>query len=714
MNEAGSYLKGLKVLDLGSGMAAALVAKFLADAGAEVWRVPPVGDVAYEALYPAYRTWHAGGHLCGMDDRETLLASADLCLIGGEDHPDVTPFTVDASSHPRLITIRIDGNPPDMEGAGRPSSEFLAQALSGLAFEHYPDRPLAMAFAPANIGAAFQALLGGLAALIERESSGLGQVVRTSLLEGAISWLPMFWMDIEKPTPAAAFITPKDAMPLIFQCADGQFLHLVIGAAGSKYKLYRLLGIDDPTVLPGDSGMPRPGGDPRNFYGDIDLIASRCALWQRDALLQALWAEGLPAEPVLAPGACWDDPQIIRNGVIVRHAEGVDSVGLPMRATRTAAGKPRPLPVGQRPLEGIRVVDFGAYVAGPLASQLLTGLGADVVKVEPPSGDPSRGLIRGYIASNRGKRGIALDLKDREGLNTAQSLAVDAHIVTSNFRSGVSHRLGIDAETLASLQPDLIILESPAYGSDGPSAQRAGFDMVMQAVTGLEQRAGIEIRRGAKLRQPLWNRLSMVDFAAGTLGAIGLLCALYARRRDGGGSRMEMPLINAGLFLLSELIRLPDGQFAGADPINDSGTAIHPREGFYPARDGWIALSARGEKVRHALSAMTGLAEPTQAAIGAMLAPLSMADAIAMLRDAGIGAEICVRDGEARMLGNEALAARGMVRISDHPVMGRMKDLGPCFSLSRSPLGNYVPLHGVGEHDAEILAEQAARRASVL
>jgi len=457
--------------------------------------------------------------------------------------------------------------------------------------------------------------------------------VRTSLLEGAISWLPMFWMEIDKPTPAAAFITPKDAMPLIFQCADGQFLHLVIGAAGSKYKLYCLLGIDDPTVLPGDSGMPRPGGDPRNFYGDIDLISSHCALWQRDALLQALWAENLPAEPVLAPGACRDDPQIIRNGVIVRNAQGVDSVGLPMRATRTAVGNPRPLPVGQRPLEGIRVVDFGAYVAGPLASQLLTGLGADVVKVEPPGGDPSRGLIRGYIASNRGKRGIALDLKDREGLNTAQLLAVDAHIVTSNFRSGVSQRLGIDAETLASLQPDLIILESPAYGSDGPSAQRAGFDMVMQAVTGLEQHAGIEIRRGEKLRQPLWNRLSMVDFAAGTRGAIGLLCALYARRWDGGGSRMEMPLINAGLFLLSELIRLPDGQFAGADPINDGGTAIHPLEGFYSVRDGWIAL-------------------------------------------------------------------------------GRMKDLGLCFSLSRSPLGNNGPLHGVGEHDAEILAELAARRAS--
>ncbi|WP_114951630.1 CoA transferase [Sphingosinicella terrae] len=700
-NEAAQLLSGLRVADLGQGMAAAIVARFLADAGADVMRAEPATDSPFNALYPAYRAWHSGSRVAGSSEElRAFLAEADLCILGGEDHPEARrshDHLVDASRYPRLVIVRIDGNPADLAGEGRPSTELLAQALSGLVWEQFPDRPVAMCFAPASIGAAFQALLGGLAALFEREGSGLGQTVRTSLLEGAMSWLPMFWADFETPTPAAAFITPKDAVPLVFRCRDGQFLHFVIGAAGSKYKLYQVLGIDDPTVQPGDSGMPRPGGDPRNFYGDIDLLAERCAQRDRDELLEALWAAGLPAEPVLPPGGAWDDPQIARNGVIVLEPDGSRRVGLPFRASLRSPAKPRPLPGGDRPLEGVRVVDFGAFVAGPLASQLLTGLGAEVVKVEPPAGEPSRGLVRGYLAANRGKKGVTLDLKTDAGQELARRLATRAHVVTSNFRAGVSRRLGIDPETLGRLQPDLIVLESPAYGCEGPSAERAGFDMVIQAVSGLEHRAG------AASGLPMWNRLSMVDFAGGTIGAIALLCALVARRRQGVGVSLEAPLVNAGLFLLSELVQRSDGRFVGAPEVNEAGTGFDSLDSLYRTADGWIALVGRGKGAANRIGAALGVTEAGRDALAAALASLATEIALARLREAGIWAEPCRTGVAQRLLDSPALAERGLVRITRHAIYGRTRDLGLFFTLSRSPVGNDVPLHEVGEHDQEIL-----------
>src|SRR5207253_2232949 len=130
--------------------------------------------------------------------------------------------------------------------------------------------------------------------------------------------------------------------------------------AGSKYGMYQALEIDDPTVQPGDSGMPQPGGDPRNFFGDYDLLAEHVAKKDCDELLAAIWARGLPAEPVLDPGLCWSDPQIARNGIIVAAPDGTRHVGLPFRFERVKDGPPKPPPASvRRPLDGLRVVDCG-------------------------------------------------------------------------------------------------------------------------------------------------------------------------------------------------------------------------------------------------------------------------------------------------------------------------------------------------------------------
>jgi len=709
-------LKGLNVVDLGVGMAPALVARFLADSGASVARAEPQGGDPFYDYYPAYEVWRRGAEpIAGTADIEARLAVADICIVGGEDFPGLQRgpnVSQIASRHPHLVVLDIQGYPDGVAEPGRPATDLLLQARSGLSYEHYADRPILMGFQPASYGAAMRGVIGVLAALYERETSGAGQLVSTSLFEGALAWVGMLWVDFERATPVNRFVLPKDPFPLVFRAADGKFIHIVLGAAGSKYKMYQALEIDDPSVQPTDSGMPQPGGDPRNFFGDIDVLAAHVAKKPSAELLQKIWALGLPAEPVEPPGACWDHPQIERNGTIERGPDGLRRVGFPfgMRASTGGPRTRREAPQRARPLEGVRVLDFGTFIAGPLASVVLADLGADVIKVETPAGDPGRAIPRAFNAACRGKRAIAVDLKAPDGLRLAQALAARSDVIMSNFRTGVPERLGIAPSQLHGLQPDLIVLEAPAYGAEGPLADRAGFDMVMQAW------CGHEFRGGGRNNDPLWNRTSMVDACGGMLGAIAALLGLYHRARTGEGVAIESALVSAGIFLLSELVQQPDGEFIGAPVLNSCCTGYHPAEAIYATRDGWIAIAARGAsaalKLAEALEIDAGAlgapatwGDDAAAAIAACVEAADTATIAARLEQAGIWTEPCRRDVEQTMLYDSALLALGVVRSSQHPAFGAARETGLLVRFSRSPSGNALHAPLKGEHNEAVLRE---------
>ena len=180
MSETLKLLGGIQVVDLGVGMAPALVAKYLADAGAQVVRVEPEGGDPFYGYYPAYEVWRRGSKL----DKEArhdpsklsdLLAAADVCIYGGEDYPGLvrrSDAEAIANANPRLVLLDITGHPHGSEDAESPLNEILAQARSGLCYEQFSGRPLFMSFQPANYGAALQGLCALLAALYERERSG--------------------------------------------------------------------------------------------------------------------------------------------------------------------------------------------------------------------------------------------------------------------------------------------------------------------------------------------------------------------------------------------------------------------------------------------------------------------------------------------------------------------------------------------------------------
>lgn len=338
------------------------------------------------------------------------------------------------------------------------------------------------------------------------------------------------------------------------------------------------------------------------------------------------------------------------------------------------------------PLAGMKVVDFGAFVAGPYSSALLADFGADVVKVEALAGDPNRSIFRSYASVNRGKRVIAIDLKAPEGLKIAQQLCVSADVVTNNFRPGVSARLGIDPPTLHKLKPELIVLEAGAYGATGPRSQGAGFDMCFQAS------CGHDIRAGGVGNPPLWNRTSMVDFTGGLIGAVAALLAVFARARSGAGAEIQASLLNAGLYLMSELLQRSGGEWVGAEPVNSSQTGFHPAEQMYEAADGWVAIVARGDamakKLGKALGIDSALAAPVarwgtaeESAIASAVKAIKVADLVGMLERAGVWIEPCVTDGETAALNDADLERIGAVYVAEHAQFGTVRQVGPLVRL---------------------------------
>ena len=202
-------------------------------------------------------------------------------------------------------------------------------------------------------------------------------------------------------------------------------------------------------------------------------------------------------------------------------------------------------------LEGITVLEFASYVSGPYAGMMLSDLGAEVIKIEPPDGgDPFRGWgAADYSATfgsvNRNKKSVVLDLKSNEGLSAARALAEGADVLIENFRAGTMDRLGLGYETLTQRNPRLIYASMTGFGPTGPYAGRAGYDTVGQAMSGL-----LSVLTNLENPEPMG--ISLSDHLTGMMAAYGILGALMARERTGRGQRVETSLLAATVAFLGE------------------------------------------------------------------------------------------------------------------------------------------------------------------
>ncbi len=702
-----SAVQDLRVVDFGVGMSAALIAKQFAELGAQVARIEPDGGDPFYEVYPAYRLWRRREGQVEAERAAAILEDADVCIVGGEDYPGLAPQQ-DADflsrRYPRLVVLKIVGYPGD-RARRRPAVDLLVQARTGLAYEQFSDRPIAASFPIASYGAALQGLIGAWVALIERERSGLGQVATASLAAGAAMFWGAFWMRAERADAGFIGITPRDVRQLILRCAGDEYVQITLGVPGAVAKAYRVLGIAD-AVDPADRGMPDPARGPANFYGNFDLLNSFARRHARDRLIGALREAGVPAEAVLPPGASWNDAQTRINGVIETGLAGWSGVGSPLTFGEAVPCVPRPRPISsatEAPLAGIRILDFGIFVAGPYASKLLADYGADVIQVEPPAGRSTLSGERTIVSATHGKRSICVDAKSEAGRGVVARLCRDADVVMHNFRPGVCDRLGLDLVSLRRLNPAVITLETTAYGSTGPKAQAPGFDMVMQAHCGLEYRAG---GRG---NPPLCCRAPLVDFATGAVGAVGLLVALYERMRGGRALAVQTNLLNVGTHMMAEFVRAPDGSLRGQATLDPAQTGFSPCESLYQTSDGWIAIAARSPQMAAALARVLEIALPDRAAWGAA-ERAQIAERIARMTTPSLLAKL-----EAEHVWAEACVADAWEQGLERPIVHTLQDawcgevvhcIGPLvqFSRSRGALASRLSPEP-GEDTRAILAE---------
>jgi crotonobetainyl-CoA:carnitine CoA-transferase CaiB-like acyl-CoA transferase len=501
----------------------------------------------------------------------------------------------------------------------------------------------------------------------------------------------------------------KDAQQLIFRCADGVHVQITMGVPGAKDRLYAILGLKTVPAVSGDRAMPSLKKDPRNFFGEVDLLQERFGTFESAALLAQLAQADIPAEPLLAPGGCWDDPQVVHNGVLARDASGMQHVGLPFTLD-PGAGGPMPLPsaaANALPLAGLRVLDLGTVIGGPYSSMVLHDLGAEVLRIESLTGDIIRPFARWFASVSRGKRAAAVDLKAPEAIALVHRLAQSVDVVHHNFRPGVAERLGIGPKQLHAINPKLVVLETFGYGASGPKALAPGFDMIFQAW------CGHELRGGGAAHAPLWYRAAVVDFTAGALGATAVLAALLHPR--GAGATVRTNLLNAGLFLMSELVRHADGTFAGAPAADDEQLGVRVAERLYRAADGWIALCVRGEPMARAFARMLGLepvlaadptawGEPERVRIAAALATRQVSEWQSTLDAAGIWCEPCRTDAESDLYAGTGDALHYRLE-APHPHYGRTVQLGPLVTFPGRPQAPSGHIPSIGEHTATAMAE---------
>jgi crotonobetainyl-CoA:carnitine CoA-transferase CaiB-like acyl-CoA transferase len=381
-----------------------------------------------------------------------------------------------------------------------------------------------------------------------------------------------------------------------------------------------------------------------------------------------------------------------------------------------------PKPTG--PLSGLKVVDLSHVMAGPACTMLLADMGADVIKVEKiPGGDDAHRMVPPVIADesaaflimNRNKRGVAVDLKQNEAREALLRVLRDADVLVENYRRGTMERMGLGYQALHALNPRLIYCSISGFGRTGPYADRGGFDLVAQGMSGL-----MSITGEGPGRPPMKAGSPVTDVTAGILACAGILAALYARSSSGQGQLVDTSLFEAGILhtywqsAICFATGKPPGAMGSAHPLNA------PYQAF-PTSDAWITVGAANQtnwlRLLEALEApqlgndprfaenagrMSHLPELT-AALTSLFQGRSSAEWLARLEKVGVPAGPVLNIQQ--MHSDPQALARAMVVETTHPTAGRVKSIGLPIKFSETPGSVTRPAPRFGQDTRDVLRE---------
>jgi crotonobetainyl-CoA:carnitine CoA-transferase CaiB-like acyl-CoA transferase len=404
---------------------------------------------------------------------------------------------------------------------------------------------------------------------------------------------------------------------------------------------------------------------------------------------------GLAADEIAAITVASDAPPRVATPI---RSMGDATVRVDPLAT---PGEPR------GPLAGLTLLDFGQYLAGPFGPMILGDLGMDVIKVEPVTGDGMRLGGAPFFGCQRGKRDIAINLKDPEGLALAKELIARADVVHHNMTKGTAARLGLDYEACRAVNPDVIYCNTYAYGLEGPLSEFGGLDPLYQASAGLEYEVG-GVQHG---HPPLYYRFGMCDAANAMLSVVGVLAAIVHRDRTGEGQELWTSLMDGGAWHASDVLLRADGT-PSSRPKTDVGQhGFAPEYRLYETQDWWIQVAALRPEQWQALVAVLGVPDDADRStvVGQLEVAFRTRTAINWSRaldDAGVPNEVPIQtEGGHRPLYDADAERLGLVVQYDHPIVGRMRQFGELINFSATPARVFGPPPRVGEHTLEILDE---------
>ena len=401
------------------------------------------------------------------------------------------------------------------------------------------------------------------------------------------------------------------------------------------------------------------------------------------------------------------------------------------------------------PLEGIKVLEFTQIIAGPFGGMMLADMGADVIKVEPVEGEPWRLALefipkesKTFMSLNRGKRSLPLDLTKPEAVEIVHEMIPEIDVVVINARPDVPDKLGINYETLSAINPRLIYCDNTAFGRNGPDSYRPGYDLIIQAMSGLMAAEG-KIRDGVP---QLITSTAVADFATGIAIAWGVCAALFHRERTGQGQKVETTLlgtalgVQTGSFMEVEAFDAERrAEFlAVLDALRESGASyeemyeqyvqiVSPWRGAniyyrtYQARDGALAVACLSDRLRKRVADVLGIDDPRFRPGYDPFDDETIARTEQLMKRAedlfrektvdewletfdGVGVPAGPVRFAQEMLDDEQVRANGLSVELEHTLAGPVKMVGPIISMSETPLEARSASPALGEHTDEILA----------
>lgn len=643
-------LAGIRVLDLTWGPAGAIATMILADYGAEVVRVDrPSGDPARRA--GAFATWDRGKHRAELDlhdeaDRRAvrrLAEGADIVVDGlGAGRLDRFGLGYDdlRQVNPGLVYCALSATGPELDDPML-GHDLLAAARFGVMAETGGNRPgpIFPGHPAASYATGLLAAIGTLASLRARLVSGRGDRLDVSNVDGVLALSTMEWWSER----GVSFIRGKlqsnrldlGYRALLLQhytCADGGILQLNTAAPGAFDRAMEVFGLANRiSVVGGQPGEELTDGDLRVLHDELPGIIAAHSL---EHWLDVLWNNSVACLPVFPPGAVFDDDQVRHAGVMtmVDHPERgtIEVVGPVIELSASPAPPLGPIesagqstgwardgwlsdglgpvepappssaePATDLPLAGVRVLELSSFFASPYGNRLLADLGADVVKVEAPGGDPQRSLPDPAENVNARKRSIVIDLKHEAARPVIEQLVRWADVVGHNMRPGAIERLGLGVEDVRAIDPRVIYTYGPGYGSSGPKSALQSFAPLHSGLAGLMRLAAGE---GNEPVLPFGNE----DYYTGLLSAVGTLLALVHRERTGVAQYVEVPQLLATVFVVSELYRADGALGTSLGELDTDQMGWSPYVRLYRCSRGWLCVSAVADDARAALRSLVG------------------------------------------------------------------------------------------------------------